>query len=57
MDRMMITRDPKVKRLLKKIADSKDLEETKKLAKVVVEMLATIIMDLEDDLHDAENKS
>ena len=45
---MMITRDPKVKRLLMKIADCKDREETKTLTKDAVEMLGKIVMDLED---------
>ncbi len=52
----MITDNPKVKRLLQKIADCKDLEETKTLTKEVVEMLGKIIMDLEDDLHRAQRQ-
>ena len=46
----MITRYPKIKRLLQKIADCTDLKETKQLTKDVVQMLGTIIINLEADI-------
>ena len=52
----MITRDPKVKRLLRKIDQSINNEETKKLAKKLADMLGTMIMDLQVALDDVENK-
>ena len=53
---MMITDNPKVKRLLQRIADCKDLDETKKLAKDLAEMLGNIILDLEAEVDETENK-
>lgn len=52
----MITRDPKVKRLLRQIAQSTSNEETKKLAKKLADMLGKTIMDLQVALDDTENK-